>query len=158
MLLLFWNFIVYKLSIKLGVTNDFNERWYFIVVMHFWKKINDVAAQHFFQLKLPVSSNITQQELRPQHVHVSASALRYQEELMRLRYQNRQQQARKISLVNAARMLQHRGSQSRSRLSVMMTNNFKQEKEKTEDLEKVIWIRKNWLLKFLLIPLFCAGM
>ena len=24
----------------------------------------------------------------------------------------------------------------------MMTNNFKQEKEKTEDLEKVIWIKK----------------
>ena len=125
----------------------------------FWKKINDVAAQHFFLLKLPVSSNITQQELRPQHVHVSASALRYQEELMRLKYQNRQQQARKISLVNAARMLQHRGSQSRSRLSVMMTNNFKQEKEKTEDLEKVIWIREKMdFYSSFWSPIFCAGM
>ena len=57
---------------------------------------------------------------------------------MRLRFQRRQQEARKFSLMNAARMLQQRGRQSKSRLSVMMDNNCKKEKVKTEDLEKVI--------------------
>ena len=57
---------------------------------------------------------------------------------MRLRFQRRQQEARKFSLMNAARMLQQRSSQSKSRLSVMMDNNCKKEKVKTEDLEKVI--------------------
>ena len=56
---------------------------------------------------------------------------------MRLRLQKRQQEARKLSLVNAARILQHRGSQSRSRLGIMMANNLKKEKEKTEEYEKV---------------------
>ena len=59
---------------------------------------------------------------------------------MRLRYQRRQQEARKLSLMNAARMLQHRGSQSKSRLSIMLSNNWKQEKEKTEELEQVKWL------------------
>ena len=56
---------------------------------------------------------------------------------MRLRFQRRQQEARKFSLMNAARMLQQRSSQSKSRLSVMMENNCKKERVKTEDLEKV---------------------
>ena len=56
---------------------------------------------------------------------------------MKLRFQRRQQEARKFSLINVARMLQQRSSQSKSRLSVMMDNNCKKEKVKTEDLEKV---------------------
>ena len=56
---------------------------------------------------------------------------------MKLRFQRRQQEARKFSLINAARMLQQRSSSSKSRLSVMMDNNCKKEKVKTEDLEKV---------------------
>ena len=56
---------------------------------------------------------------------------------MRIRFQKRQQEARKLQLVNAVRMLQHRGSQSRSRLSIMLANNWKKEKDKTEELEKV---------------------
>ena len=56
---------------------------------------------------------------------------------MKLRFQRRQQEARKFSLINAARMLQQRSSQSKSRLSVMMDNNCKKEKVKTDDLEKV---------------------
>ena len=57
---------------------------------------------------------------------------------MRLRYQRRQQEARKFSLIQAGRRLQQRGSQSKSRLSLMMDNNCKKEKMKTEDLEKVM--------------------
>ena len=36
----------------------------------------------------------------------------------------------------------------------MMTNNFKQEKEKTEDLEKVIWIREKGTFKVPFDPPF----
>ena len=68
---------------------------------------------------------------------ISAEALRYQDELMRLKFHNRQQQARKISLINAARIIQHRSTQSRSRLSIMLNNNYRKEKEKTGELEKV---------------------
>lgn len=57
---------------------------------------------------------------------------------MRIRFQKRQQEARKLQLVNAARMLQHRGSQSRSRLSIMLANNWKKEKDTTDELEKVM--------------------
>ena len=56
---------------------------------------------------------------------------------MRLRFQRRQQEARKFSLINAARMLQNRSRQSKSRLSVMMDNNCRKEKAQTEELEKV---------------------
>ena len=65
---------------------------------------------------------------------------------MRLRYQRRQQEQRKFSLMNAARMLQHRGSQSRSRLSIMLTNNLKKEKDKTSELEQVQNLNKQHLV------------
>ena len=56
---------------------------------------------------------------------------------MRLRFQRRQQEARKFSLINAGRLLQQRTRQSKSRLSVMMENNCQKEKVLTQDLEKV---------------------
>ena len=68
---------------------------------------------------------------------LSAASLRYQDELMRLKFFNRQQQARKFSLIKAAKLLQHRGNQSKSRLSIMLSKNTKEEKEKTAELEKV---------------------
>ena len=72
---------------------------------------------------------------------------------MRLRYQRRQQEARKFSLINAGRRLQQRSSQSKSRLSVMMENNCKKEKIQTEELEKVISVIVNLVSK-LAFPLY----
>ena len=70
----------------------------------------------------------------------SASLLRYQEELMRLRVQRRNHEGRRMSLMNAGRMIQHRGSTSRSRLSLVMDQKYKQEQVQSGELEKVRWI------------------
>ena len=42
-----------------------------------------------------------------------------------------------MSLMNAARMIQHRGSTSKSRISLMMEQKHKQELAKSEEIEKV---------------------
>ena len=56
---------------------------------------------------------------------------------MRLRVQRRNQEGRRMSLMNAARMIQHRGSTSKSRISLMMEQKHKQELAKSEEIEKV---------------------
>ena len=128
----------------------------FLSSMHFRRKINWCGCplvQHNQQdnlvlefLTLVAFANQNYKHANDFFLYlISATALRYQEELMRLRLQKRQQEARKISLVNAVRILQHRGSQSRSRLSIMMTNNLKKEKETTEEIEKVISTTK-WMV------------
>ena len=57
---------------------------------------------------------------------------------MRLRVQRRNQEGRRMSLMNAARMIQHRGSTSKSRISLMMEQNHRQELAKSEEIEKVV--------------------
>ena len=56
---------------------------------------------------------------------------------MRLRVQRRNQEGRRMSLMNAARMIQHRGSTSKSRISLMMEQKHRQELAKSEEIEKV---------------------
>ena len=56
---------------------------------------------------------------------------------MRLRVQRRNHEARRMNLMNAARMLQHRGSTSKSRLSLMMEQKYRQELTKSQEFEKV---------------------
>ena len=56
---------------------------------------------------------------------------------MRLRVQRRNQEGRRMSLMNAARMIQHRGSTSKSRISLMMEQQHRQELAKSEEIEKV---------------------
>ena len=125
--------------------NEFNEWPYFLVQCILEGKSIDVAAHLYNTINKTIWFLALVAFAIQNYKHandfflylISATALRYQEELMRLRLQKRQQEARKISLVNAVRILQHRGSQSRSRLSIMMTNNLKKEKETTEEIEKV---------------------
>lgn len=57
---------------------------------------------------------------------------------MRLRALRRNQEGKRMSLMNVARILQHRGNMSKSRLTLELEQKQRQEALKSLELEKVL--------------------